>query len=394
MDTAQRAVRIAIAAYAQATARLTGDGITHGAGDAVRSRFAPLDAEADRASADYLAVLDGLPDLTLPDLDRVPDHMGYLEQHLRSITKKLHELSLQLEGFLASHAAEFRKADAAVAYAAERVQEVGQALAAARSAVASLGAGAGDVSSALDAAEQAAAALTGGPVALGVTETVRRAEVALQAAVDARYAATSAAERETALRRRLSSLRTRSEAAAYRASRLEPELSRLRRGHVASSWADVEAGLTAVRPLLTSVPERLRNAEGLLEAGERVRAADLVQAVVSDLRRLDAAVDAVGERRQLLDALAADPHAAVERTRFALRDAQRLALARPDPEQSGWVTRLDRLVELLAQAQQSLDEGRSRRDWWAFAQALQVVERAVKDLVDDVRRTRAGTVAR
>ena len=248
------------------------------------------------------------------------------------------------------------------------------------------------MTAALDAAEAAAHQLAGGAPVLGVPETLRRAQQAKQAADDARWAAATAGERTTALRRRLVSLHSRVEAVAYRASLLEPELSRLRRGYVESSWLDVETALAAARPLLVSVPERLRNAEGLLEAGERTRAAELVRVTVADLDRLDAAVDAVPERRRALDALSADPAAAIAHARFAVRDAQRLALSGPGPE-PGWVTRLDALVARLEATAHSVAEP-GRRDWWAFERDLRVVETAAADVVEDIRAARAGHTRR
>lgn len=381
MDSAQRAARISVAAFGRLSPGPDARALEAG--------LAPLDAEADTASARWIATLDSVdlddPEATGSELQAALGAFGEASEQLRATAARL-------EAFSAAHAADFARADAAMAQAGSAVSAAGAALEAARTAVAALGAQAGDVTAALAAAEAAAAQLAGGAPVLGVPETVRRAQLAQQAADDARYAAATAGERTTALRRRLGSLRVRLEGVAHRDSLLEPELSRLRREHVEASWRDVEAALSAARPLLASVPERLRDAARLLDAGERARVADLVRSVVADLDRLDSTVDAVPERRRALDALAADPSGAVARASFAVRDAQRLAMSGTGPE-PGWVTRLDALVARLDRLAASVAEP-GRRDWWAFAQELRVVETAASDVVDDIRSARRGTARR
>lgn len=381
MDSAQRAARIAVAAFARIepgpAAALFGE------------ELAPVDGDAELVSVKYIATLDGI------DIDAMETgvELEFATKAFEATIEDLRRSASALEMFVSRRSDAFERADRALVECSRRVAEVSAAVGQARAAVSALGADAGDTADLLTAAEQAAARLSGGAPELGVPETLRRADAALRAAEEARLAASTAGVRTTALRRRLGSLRVRSDGLRHRASLLDPDLSLLRRHHVESSWHDVGAALVAARPLLTSVPERIRNAEGLLDAGRRERAAQLVRAVVEDLELAEQAVDAVGERRRALDALAADPLGALTRTRFVLRDAQRLAVSGPEQPRTQWVTRLDALAARLDGLAAAIGES-SRRDWWAFAAELGVVERAAAAVVEDIRRARGGATRR
>lgn len=380
LDTAQRGARIAVAAYQRMRPGPEADGFA--------TELAPLDAQADDAARGYLAALDGH---ALEDIETA-DGLEAAVHALGAAREQLTRCAAALEAFVQRRADVLAELDRQMEEGAARVAAAGRALQEAYAAVAALADRAGDVRSLLAAAQVAADRLEGGVAALGVVEALRLAEVALHLAEQTRLAAEGAPEREAALRRRVSSLHVRVQAVQHRASLVEGELSRLRRGHVASSWREVEAGLEGTSGLLTLVLERLRNAEGFLEAGERERAADLVRSVVQDLERLERVVDAVGERRRRLDELASDPEAAIGRVRFVVRDAQRLALAgRREPEVR-WVSRLDSLVARLERAGADVAAGSPgpRPDWWAFGTELAAVERDAQEVVEDVRRTRAA----
>ncbi len=102
-------------------------------------------------------------------------------------------------------------------------------------------------------------------------------------------------------------------------------------------------------------------------------------------------MSAAGDRLQRLDAVSFDRQKEIERTRFAIRDAQRLAMAgrsTPDPRHAGplddAVARLDRAVADL--------EGR-HPDWWHFLTETEAVRQTAARVVQEIRDARGGTGA-
>lgn len=107
----------------------------------------------------------------------------------------------------------------------------------------------------------------------------------------------------------------------------------------------------------------------------------------ASLEATDEAVSAAQDRLTRLEAVARDPQAEVDRTRFAIRDAQRLAMAGrsvPDPRHAG---PLDESVARVGRALAEL-EGR-HPDYWHFLQEMEEVRVAVGRVVADIRGRRA-----
>jgi hypothetical protein len=108
------------------------------------------------------------------------------------------------------------------------------------------------------------------------------------------------------------------------------------------------------------------------------------------LNATDDAVSAAGERLQRLNAVAKDPQQEIDRTRFAIRDAQRLAMSdrhTPDPRHArpldDSVNRLERAIATL--------EGR-HPDYWHFLTETEAVRQTVTHVVAQIREERgAGT---
>src|SRR5690606_18312965 len=124
--------------------------------------------------------------------------------------------------------------------------------------------------------------------------------------------------------RRLVSLRTRAQALTTRSQQVDPVLSELRRRFTVACWQDLQR----VPEIAT---ENVRQAEAKLAEARTARqeqrwadATALLSTVRALLNTTDEAVSAAGDRLQQLNAVQKDPEQEIERTRFAIRDAQRL----------------------------------------------------------------------
>jgi hypothetical protein len=103
------------------------------------------------------------------------------------------------------------------------------------------------------------------------------------------------------------------------------------------------------------------------------------------LGRADEAVSAAGERLRRLNEVSFDPSKEIERTRFAVRDAQRLAMTgrtRPDPRHAG---PLDAAAARLERAVADLGHGGRTPDYWRFLRETEAVREAVAAVVDGIR---------
>jgi hypothetical protein len=197
-------------------------------------------------------------------------------------------------------------------------------------------------------------------------------------------------ERAAEIDKRLVSLRTRAQALTTRAAGVEPVLSELRRRFSAACWQDLQ-------PVPAQAVENVRRAEEKLKEAGKARdeqrwpdATGLLGTVRALLNSVDEAVSAAGERLRRLDAVAKDPAQEIDRTRFAIRDAQRLAMAgrsTPDPRHA---RPLDDSVARLERAVAGL-EGR-HPDYWHFLTETAVVRRTVAAVVGRIREERGAGV--
>ncbi len=89
--------------------------------------------------------------------------------------------------------------------------------------------------------------------------------------------------------------------------------------------------------------------------------------------------------RDRLNEVERDPHQKIERARFAVRDAQRLAMAgrqAPDPRHAA---PLDAAVTRLDQAVASLDSAGRHPDYWHFLTELAAVRETAAQVVAMIR---------
>ncbi|WP_180928571.1 hypothetical protein [Streptomyces sp. AJS327] len=380
LDTAQREVRISVetisAVENSAAARRTVE------------EFAQLCTRIDHASHEYITAVDA-HDLDRDDLDSGTASRARAE--LARAREDLDRVKAELDRFSQGLGTLLTQAENQLARVAPAVERARQGLLAASESldrVRGSGLRADDHAARLAALSPELTKLNEGAGQHGVHETVRRADRVVREAGAIRSEVERLPETAAELDKRLSSLRTRAQALHTRAEQCEPVLSELRRRFSLACWEDLQQVPREAGESVRQAEERLREAR---EAREQQRWADTT-ALLSTTRALldgtDEAVKAVTERLRRLDEVAADHTAEVERARFAVRDAQRLAMAgrsTPDPRHAG---PLDSAVERVRRAVDSLT-GR-HPDYWHLLSELDAVRETAQRVVDQIRQDRAG----
>lgn len=213
------------------------------------------------------------------------------------------------------------------------------------------------------------------------------------AAVDAAAAEVSEAAEalETALReapgladsasRAIASARTRLQAVRTRADGIDTVRSGLLREFSAACSADLVDNDRIAADEAAAADSALVAAEGALREDQPDQAHERIIAARDHLAAAGDAVDAVTERLRLLREVKADPAAYAGRTRFALRDAQLLAVQKGHIAQ--WGSVLDVQHERIERATAELD--RVHPDYWGFVQTLADVDRTVDSATDRMR---------
>ncbi|RST03394.1 hypothetical protein EF910_20845 [Streptomyces sp. WAC07149] len=379
LDTAQRDLRISMETIAAAdgspAARQAAEG------------FAELGRRIDEVSHAYIEAVDA------HDLDRVDLEGSVAAQARQQLTRARDELVRvkgELERFAQGLQPLLDKAETQLARVAPARERARAALLAASDALDAARAGgmrADDLAARLAELGPELTKLNQGAALHGVQETVQRADRILRDAEAVRAEAARLPERAAEIDRRLVSLRTRAQALRNRADRVDPVLSELRRRFSAACWQDLQhVPDQAVRDV-AQAEDRLAEAARAREEQRWADVTALVEAVRAALDATDEAVSAAQDRLTRLEAVARDPKAEVERTRFAIRDAQRLAMAGrsvPDPRHA---RPLDESVARMERALAGL-EGR-HPDYWHFLQELEQVRAAVGRVVSDIRGERA-----
>lgn len=384
LDTAQRDLRISIetitAVDDSPAARRT------------VSDFESLGRRIDEASLQYITAVDA-HDLDRDDLEASVATRARAE--LSRAKDELTKVKLDLDRFSQGLGPLLGKAETQLARLAPAVERARQALLAASNsldAVRGAGLKADDLAARLAALGPELTRLNQGAGRHGVPETLERAERVARDAEAVRAEAQRLPERAAEIDRRLVSLRTRAQALTTRAGQVEPILSELRRRFTAPCWQDLQ-----------HVPERaaenVRQAE--LKLGEARAARDeqrwpdatsRLSTVRALLNTTDEDVSAASDRLQRLNAVAKDPQQEIDRTRFAIRDAQRLAMSgrsTPEPRHArpldDSVGRLDRAVAAL--------EGH-HPDYWHFLTETEAVRQTVARVVAQIREERGPTPER
>ncbi|MGW1980070.1 hypothetical protein [Streptomyces sp. NPDC001889] len=380
LDSAQRELRISIET-------ITAVDSTPRAQRAVDG-FAALGRRIDEVSHHYITAVDA-HDLDRDDLEpaaasRARDELDRAKDELAGVKADLDRFAEGLGPLLDTAETQLARLAPAVERARAALLSASNALDTVRGS----GMRADDLAARLAALAPELTKLNQGAGRHGVPGTLHRADRVLRDAEAVRTEAERLPERAAEIDRRLVSLRTRAEALTTRTESVEPVLSELRRRFSAACWQDLQP-----------VPEQA--ARGLRQAGEKLREAATARdeqrwpdatALLSTVRALlnstDEAVSAAGDRLQQLNAVAKDPRQEIERTRFAVRDAQRLAMTgrqTPDPRHA---RPLDEAVARLDRAVAGLD-GR-HPDYWHFLTETEAVRRAAALVVERIREDRVA----
>ncbi|MFK4595569.1 hypothetical protein [Streptomyces pristinaespiralis] len=383
LDTAQRDLRISIetitAVDSSPEARRAVEG------------FAALGRRIDEVSHAYITAVDA------HDLDRDDLEVSVAAQARTQLTRAKDELVRvkgELDRFEQGLGPLLDKAETQLARLAPAVERARQALLSASNALDSVrgsGLRADDLAARLARLAPELTKLNEGAGRHGVPETLQRADRVLRDAEAVRTEAERLPERAAEIDKRLVSLRTRAQALTTRSAQVEPVLSELRRRFTAACWQDLQPVPEQAAVSVRQAEEKLREAGKAREEQRWPDATALLGTVRALLNSTDEAVSAAGDRLRRLNAVAKDPQEEIERTRFAIRDAQRLAMTgrnTPDPRHA---RPLDDSVARLERAVAGL-EGR-HPDYWHFLTETEAVRRTVQRVVDQIREERGAGAA-
>ncbi|MCX4880508.1 MULTISPECIES: hypothetical protein [unclassified Streptomyces] len=383
LDTAQRDLRISIETIAAVD--------DSPAARRAISDFDGLGRRIDEASSRYIEAVDA------HDLDR-DDLEASVAAHARTeLTRAKDELAdvrRELDRFSDSLGPLLGKAETQLARLAPAVERARQGLLAASNAldaVRGTGLKADDLAARLARLAPELTKLNQGAGQHGVPETLERAERLAREAEAVRAEAGRLPEKAAEIDHRLVSLRTRAQALTTRAGQVEPVLSELRRRFVAECWQDLQHVPDQAGENVRQAELKLKEAQAARDSQRWPDATSLLSTVRALLNTTDESVSAARDRLQRLNAVQKDPQQEIDRTRFAIRDAQRLAMTgrtTPDPRHArpldDSVARLDRAVAAL--------EGR-HPDYWHFLTETEAVRQTVARVVAQIREGRGSATA-
>ncbi|WP_345745431.1 hypothetical protein [Streptomyces sp. ODS28] len=378
LDTAQRDLRISIET-------LSAVDDSPAARKAVAD-FGEFGHRIDQVSHTYINTVDA-HDLDGDGLDSSSAARARAE--LDRVRQDLERTKAELERFGEGLGPLLRKAEGELARLAPAVERARQSLLGATTALETArGAGlrADDLAARIAALSPELTRLNEGAAQHGVQDTLQRADRVVREAEELRGEAERLPERAAETDKRLASLRTRAEALGNRASQVEPVLSELRRRFSAACWQDLQQVPGETERAVRQAQEKLGEARTAREEQRWADATSRLSTVRALLNTADEGIKAADDRLRRLNEVSFDHTQEVERTRFAIRDAQRLAMAgrsTPDPRHAGplddAVGRVDRAVESLT--------GR-HPDYWHLLTELDAVRETVRQVVEQIREER------
>lgn len=380
LDTAQRDLQISIET-------ITAVDSSPRARKAVED-FAALGRRIDDVSHVYITAVDA-HDLDRDDLE--PSAAAGARTQLTRAKDELVRVKGELDRYAQGLGTLLSSAETQLARLAPAVERARQALLAASNALDAArasGLRADDLAARLAALAPELTKLNEGAGRHGVAETLQRADQVLRDAEAVRAEADRLPERAAEIDRRLVSLRTRAQALTTRAGQVEPVLSELRRRFSAACWQDLQPVPEQAAVNVRQAEEKLAEAATARSEQRWADATSRLSTVRALLNATDEAVSAAGDRLRRLDAVAKNPQAEIDRTRFAIRDAQRLAMAgrnTPDPRHA---RPLDDAVARLEKAVTGLD-GR-HPDYWHFLTETEAVRQTATRVVSAIREDLGG----
>jgi chromosome segregation ATPase len=380
LDTVQRDVRISVEAVAASDN-------SPNARRAIAD-FAALGARIDQVSGEYITALDA-HDLDAEDLDhgsanQARQQLDHAKQQLLAVKTELERFA----GFLQPLVAAAETQLAQVGPAVQRAKQSWLAASNALDAVKAARIGADDLSRRLAALGPQLQLLGEGAGKHGVQAILRTATDVQRSAETIRAEAERLPEQAREIDQRLASLRTRTQALETRTGNIGPTLSELRRRFSSDCWVDLQNVPEQTEAAVRNAQQRLAEAAKARDEQRWPDAVSILATTRTLLNTADGAVATVNERLHSLNEAQRAPQAEIERTRFALRDAQRLAMAgrsAPEPRHAG---PLDAAVERLDRAAGALT-GR-HPDYWHFLTELAAVRETAAQVVQAIREERGA----
>ncbi|OWA07577.1 hypothetical protein B9W64_25915 [Streptomyces sp. CS159] len=380
LDTAQRDLRISIETIAAVDS-------SPAARRAVTD-FEALGRRIDEVSHQYISAVDA-HDLDRDDLEA--SAAAHARGELTAARTELGRVKQELDRFAEGLGPLLGKAETQLARLAPAVERARQALLAASDALDSArgsGLKADDLATRLARLGPELTRLNQGAGQHGVPQTLERAERVTREAEAVRAEAERLPERAAETGHRLVSLRTRAQALTTRTGQVEPVLSELRRRFTAACWQDLQHVPEQATASVRQAEQKLAEARTARDEQRWPDATALLSTVRALLNSTDEAVSAAGDRLRQLNAVQKDPQQEIERTRFAIRDAQRLAMAGRNTPEPRHARPLDEAVARLERAVTTL-EGR-HPDYWHFLTETEAVRQAVAQVVTRIREERGA----
>ncbi|TDD76791.1 molecular chaperone DnaJ [Actinomadura rubrisoli] len=352
-----------------------------------RREFTGLAEAADAASTAYISVLDAHD---LDDQDRTPAEYDAARRAFVGSTERLQQVMRNLNGFAERLAPRMAQLEAALDQLPPRLTAARDAVAAADAAVAAArtaGMDASDPEAELALAKEGLTVLgRQGLGGLGLDGALRKADEVRAAAERAREAAAELPQMAEKVRNSLASARTRVDIVAGRVEPVRQAMKVLLRGYSQSCWHDLRGAPEAIEAALTRARERLNEASAFTSRTEWKQAQQSLTAARTELNAADRRAGQVTGRVSELKAVAADPSKPAERVQFAIRDAQRLAMAQPGGAAPQHARTLDSLVARLENAPKRLTG--PHPDYWSYLQELESIKTAAGDVVTRIRSER------
>lgn len=315
----------------------------------------------------------------LHDLNRVKGTLEATRNDLERFKESLSPLLEHAENQLAQVAPAVERARQALLKATQALDEVRQA-----------GLQADQLASRLAQLGPELTKLNEGAGQHGVRPTIQRAEEVQRQAQTLAEEARRLPEKAAEIDRRLASLRTRAQALANRAEKVDPVLSELRRRFSAACWQDLQQVPQEAQRASHQAQQKVREAQQARQEQRWEDATALLTSVRALLNTADDAVAAAGDRLQRLNEVSFSKDKETEQVRFALRDAQRLAMAGRSFPEPRHADPLDNSVVRLEEALAHLESGGRHPDYWRFLMELDAIRETVSSVVEDIRTSRSS----
>ncbi|WP_018654985.1 hypothetical protein [Actinomadura flavalba] len=343
---------------------------------------------ATAAAVAYIAIVDAHPFDGRP---RSPAEYDAVARAFAAVTDRLTKVTGDLNGFAERLAPQMARLESALDRLPPKLTAARDAVAAAASAVQAAqaaGLDAAEPVAELDRARADLARLSSeGLGGLGLNGAMDLADEVARVASAAREAAEELPKEAERTRQALASVRTRADVVAGRLDPVREAMRTLVRGYSQACWQDLRGAAESIEAGVGRARERLDEANAQVRRAEWRQARLSVTAARTELNAADRRAGQVTGRVAELAEVKADPEAAVEPVRFAVRDAQRLATAQPGGAAPHHARDLDALVERIERAPRILVG--PNPDYWRYLLELAAIRTEAGDVVTRIRAERA-----